>query len=578
MNENEMIKIIESLSGSARNRFYDLSDEDKRKFLKKAKNVAEMLDSKALEKQLDMRKRIRRMRGSKNKSLHLSSASNAASKVSNTMESYAVAMEYMLTTGKIDGDDDSDVRDESYREMQSMMSRSSHVTKRIQYGRVASYRAIHRMTRKENSPMTNSEVSKVLVKRDVRKNAAKASRSGQSISQSAKSSAEAVKSFAEKTKEATKQLIKVMRKMANPLLLIGGLAIVVFSAVFVSLAAVVGASGGVASDGASDSYEAKVSAKTEAYRPLVEKYCDKYGIDDYVELVLAMIEQESGGNPPDVMQTEQSYYNTHPPIDSAEESIDCGTHELSDCLKSAKCKGPEDIAGIKLAIQGYNFGNGYIGWAIKNYKGYTEESAKVFSAKMKAQLHLSGYGDVEYVKHVLRYYVPIENFKISNENASKILKELKENNKASTGAWKVIEKGASLIGKVDYSMDKRQGDGRDNPKYLDCSSFTAWAFHKSGYSSVPYGSTTSTFVESGKFETISADKLKVGDIGLKSNTTATGGSNHVGIYCGKLKNGTKVWIHCTSSSSTSLTGNTQGVMFGAYTNFTYFRHFKKFTD
>ena len=56
--------------------------------------------------------------------------------------------------------------------------------------------------------------------------------------------------------------------------------------------------------------------------------------------------------------------------------------------------------------------------------------------------------------------------------AAKILKELKENNKASTGAWKVVEKGASLIGKVDYSMEKRQGDGRDNPKYLDCSSFT----------------------------------------------------------------------------------------------------------
>ena len=29
---------------------------------------------------------------------------------------------------------------------------------------------------------------------------------------------------------------------------------------------------------------------------------------------------------------------------------------------------------------------------------------------------------------------------------------------------------------------------------------------------MPYGSTTATFVESGKFETISADKLKVGDI------------------------------------------------------------------
>ena len=509
MNENEMLKIIETLSGSARNRFYDLSDEDKRKFLKKAKNVAEKLNSKSLEKQLDMRKRVRRMKGSKSRSLHMTAATNLESKASSITESYAVAMEYMLTTGKIDGEEDSDIRDETYRDMKSMLSGSGQVTKHIPYGRVASYRAIHRMSHKEKAAVPNTVISKVLVKRDVRKNAAKTAGAGQSVGKSARSSAEAVKSFAEKTKEATKQLIKVMRKMANPVMLIIGLVIVVFSAVFVSLAAVIGASSGVAAEGANDSYEAKVSAKTEAYRPLVEKYCDKYGIDDYVELVLAMIEQESGGNPPDVMQTEQSYYNTHPPIDSPEESIDCGTHELSDCLKSAKCKGPDDIAGIKLAIQGYNFGNGYIAWAIKNYKGYTEESAKVFSVKMKAQLHLSGYGDVDYVKHVLRYYVAIENATISNEQAAKILKELKENNKASTGAWKVIEKGASLIGKVDYSMDKRQGDGRDNPKYLDCSSFTAWAFHKSGYSSVPYGSTTATFVESSKFETISADKLRL---------------------------------------------------------------------
>ena len=39
---------------------------------------------------------------------------------------------------------------------------------------------------------------------------------------------------------------------------------------------------------------------------------------------------------------------------------------------------------------------------------------------MKAQLHLSGYGDVEYVKHVLRYYVPIENFKISNDEVAEL--------------------------------------------------------------------------------------------------------------------------------------------------------------
>ena len=65
---------------------------------------------------------------------------------------------------------------------------------------------------------------------------------------------------------------------------------------------------------------------------------EKYGIDDYVDLCLAVIEQESGGTEPDVMQTAQSYYNVNPPIDSVEESIDCGTHELSDCHKSEVSK------------------------------------------------------------------------------------------------------------------------------------------------------------------------------------------------------------------------------------------------
>ena len=109
--------------------------------------------------------------------------------------------------------------------------------------------------------------------------------------------------------------------------------------------------------------------------------------------------------PPDVMQTEQSYYNVNPPIDTAEESIDCGTHELSDCLTKAKSKSPNDVKGISLALQGYNFGNGYIDWALKNYGCYSKENAKIFSQKMCVELGYDSYGDVEYVPHVLRYYI-----------------------------------------------------------------------------------------------------------------------------------------------------------------------------
>ena len=129
--------------------------------------------------------------------------------------------------------------------------------------------------------------------------------------------------------------------------------IILMAAIVGAIGAVVG-SGGAANESQDGTYQAQVSGKTESFRELVSEYCEKYGIDDYVDLCLAVIEQESGGTEPDVMQTAQSYYNVNPPIDSAEESIDCGTHELSDCLTKAKCQSPNDIKGISLALQGYN--------------------------------------------------------------------------------------------------------------------------------------------------------------------------------------------------------------------------------
>ena len=397
--------------------------------------------------------------------------------------------------------------------------------------------------------------------------------------QAAKKSAQSTKQGIKSASKAIQQVGKIMTSIvqsvaANPVVWIVLLVVLLMAVIVGAIGAVIG-SGGAANSAEDYTYQAQVSEQTESYRDMVVDYCEKYGIDDYVDLCLAVIEQESGGNPPDVMQTEQSYYNVNPPIDTAEESIDCGTHELSDCLTKAKSKSPNDIKGISLALQGYNFGNGYIDWALKNYGCYSKENAEIFSQKMCVELGYDSYGDVEYVPHVLRYYIANPETTVTNESANSILKELKENNTAPAEAWEVIEKGASLIGSVKYSMEQRQVDGRDNPEFLDCSSFTAWAFHKSGITSVPYASTTATFISSKKFEDISGDKLQPGDIGLKSKTGGTGGANHVGIYCGKMKNGTVVWIHCTSSSSTSLTGNSEGAMFGAYTNFTYFRRLKK---
>ena len=392
-----------------------------------------------------------------------------------------------------------------------------------------------------------------------------------------KSSAESGKQATQAVAKAAKSVGRLIRAAmvkltTSPVTLIILFIVLVIIVLVCIIASVVGAAGG-AQNTSGYGYVAKVSEKTESYRSQVTAACEKYGIPEYVELALAVIEQESGGNPPDVMQAAQSPYNKNPPIDTAEESIDCGIQELRDVLKSAKVANPSDIQAISLALQGYNYGNGYIAWAVRKNGGYTKENAKEFSDNMKSKYGYRVYGDPDYVPHVLRYYVPAEGATVSNEDAQKILKELMENNDASAGVWSMISKGASLIGKVSYSMDGRQADGRNNPTVLDCSAFTAWTLRKGGYNKVSYSSTTTTFRTSSAFKDINAKDLQPGDIGLKSETAGSGGANHVGIYCGKLKDGRKIWLHCTSSSSTSLTGNRSGVMFGAYTNFTYFRRY-----
>lgn len=56
-----------------------------------------------------------------------------------------------------------------------------------------------------------------------------------------------------------------------------------------------------------------------------------------------------------------------------------------------------------LTVYGRMF-NGYIGWALTNYGGYSLENALEFSQQQAAAHGWSGYGDPEYVPHVQRYY------------------------------------------------------------------------------------------------------------------------------------------------------------------------------
>lgn len=98
------------------------------------------------------------------------------------------------------------------------------------------------------------------------------------------------------------------------------------------------------------------------------------------------------------------YPNSPNGITDPEYSIDVGIQNLAACLSAAEVENLIDMEHIKLALQGYNFGNGYISWAKSNYGGYSYANAVEFSTTQAERLGWSSYGDTQYVNHVLRYY------------------------------------------------------------------------------------------------------------------------------------------------------------------------------
>ena len=181
----------------------------------------------------------------------------------------------------------------------------------------------------------------------------------------------------------------------------GGMA---FLVVFILIAGIIS---GAAFSSGSESSES-LSEEVLAYTSVIQRYASQYGIPEYVSAIQAIMMQESGGRGTDPMQCSESPYNTrfpHSPgsITEPEYSIEVGVKTFADCISQAGCSTPQDLDKLKLAWQGYNYGNGYIGWALQR-GGYTEANALQFSQQQAASHGWSRYGDPQYVPHVMRYY------------------------------------------------------------------------------------------------------------------------------------------------------------------------------
>ena len=166
-----------------------------------------------------------------------------------------------------------------------------------------------------------------------------------------------------------------------------------------------------------------INSTCEGYRSKVETEAANYDMSDYVDLILALMMQESSGQGTDVMQSSEGAYNTKYPqtpngITDIDYSISCGIQELKYALNKAGVTGPDDLDHIRLALQGYNFGadvyfnylekNRITSWSVESSEAFAKIASGETARSEEDPLYTTAgpwdYGDQHYPEHVLRYY------------------------------------------------------------------------------------------------------------------------------------------------------------------------------
>ena len=277
----------------------------------------------------------------------------------------------------------------------------------------------------------------------------------------AKAAATIARKAADYTARAAKAIAQAMQELISVAAAGGGTVLILVIVLIVMCFA-----GMMLASDENDTEILPVSEEVKAYEPIIQKYAKEHGIPDYVLLIEAVMMQESGGRGTDPMQCSECNFNTlypHTPgsITDPEYSINVGIQNLADCLQIAECESPVDIDAIKLALQGYNYGQGYITWAMNKYGEYTKANAIEFSMKTAEQLGWTSYGDMDYVPHVLRYY-PLGQIFYDPDNTQLI-----------------VEVAASQIGNVGGEPYWRWYGFTEHVEWCAC--FVSWCANKCGY-------------------------------------------------------------------------------------------------
>ncbi|MFW8665043.1 lysozyme family protein [Enterococcus entomosocium] len=221
------------------------------------------------------------------------------------------------------------------------------------------------------------------------------------------------------------------------------------------------------SEGSGDSESTggiSVSEEVLKHRSLVEKYAKESGILEYVPILLAIIQVESGGTTEDVMQSSESA-GLPPNSLSTEASIKQGCIYFASLVKRAKGLGC-DQDGI---IQAYNYGGGYLDYVSKNGKKHSLSLAESF-AKEK-----SGGQKVDYPNPIAIKANGGWRYNYGNMFYSSLVKQYLTKTKFDDKTVQGIFDEAFKYGGTAYVFG-----GSSPATGFDCSGLTQWCYAKVG--------------------------------------------------------------------------------------------------
>ncbi|MGG5358763.1 MULTISPECIES: lysozyme family protein [unclassified Enterococcus] len=122
--------------------------------------------------------------------------------------------------------------------------------------------------------------------------------------------------------------------------------------------------------------------KINTYQAEITEAVEKYDMEEYEDLVKAVILTESKGEGTDLMQSSESAYGEPNVIDTPAKSIDQGVSYLKKVIQETEKQG----CNFWTAVQAYNFGVDYIQYVKNNGGTNSVELAETYSREVLSPL------------------------------------------------------------------------------------------------------------------------------------------------------------------------------------------------